>query len=203
MHIGIDFDNTIVCYDRLFPALAVEQGLISSDQALSKEALRKHFIFQGQEEVWTRLQGVGYGPQMHRAELYPGVLAFIKSVLSQNHAVSVVSHKTRYPYLGEAYDLHFFAHRWLGENIIQHLTIEERSHFNYYFEASIESKVARIRTVGCTHFVDDLEKILLHGDFPDSVRKILFTQKKRDQTDPDITQMHSWQEAFGLLGGAR
>ena len=35
--IGIDLDNTLVCYDELFHSAAVEEGLIESSAAKSKE----------------------------------------------------------------------------------------------------------------------------------------------------------------------
>ena len=42
MRIGVDFDNTIVCYDTLFHRLAVEEGLIPPDIPPRKEIGRAH-----------------------------------------------------------------------------------------------------------------------------------------------------------------
>ena len=40
MRIGVDFDNTIAKYDRLFAALAVERGLMATPPAGGKTAVR-------------------------------------------------------------------------------------------------------------------------------------------------------------------
>ena len=42
MHIGIDFDNTIVCYDKVFHKVAIEKGLIPEDIPPSKNNVRDH-----------------------------------------------------------------------------------------------------------------------------------------------------------------
>ena len=36
MIIGVDFDNTIVCYDKVFHVAAYEKGLIPADLPVSK-----------------------------------------------------------------------------------------------------------------------------------------------------------------------
>ena len=48
MLIGIDFDNTIVCYDRVFHKAALEKGLIPADLPPSKGRVRERPFF------WTR-----------------------------------------------------------------------------------------------------------------------------------------------------
>src|SRR6185437_11131914 len=40
MRIGIDFDNTIACYDGVFHAAALERGLIPKDLARDKNSVR-------------------------------------------------------------------------------------------------------------------------------------------------------------------
>jgi len=62
--IGIDFDNTSVCYDDVFGRVAVEQGLVTPEAATSKTAIRDHLRSLGQEDRWTELQGTIYGPRM-------------------------------------------------------------------------------------------------------------------------------------------
>ena len=44
--IGIDFDNTIVCYHKLFHRLAVERSLIPVSVAVSKCAVRDYLLEQ-------------------------------------------------------------------------------------------------------------------------------------------------------------
>ena len=40
MVIGVDFDNTLICYDQIFHRLAVEEGLISRNVPAQKKAIR-------------------------------------------------------------------------------------------------------------------------------------------------------------------
>ena len=42
MIVGIDFDNTIVCYDSLFYNIALEKGLIPSNISKSKNSVRDY-----------------------------------------------------------------------------------------------------------------------------------------------------------------
>ena len=48
--IGIDFDNTIVCYDDVFHEVAREQGLIPNDLPANKGAVRDHLRAIGRED---------------------------------------------------------------------------------------------------------------------------------------------------------
>src|SRR5262249_22819241 len=60
MLIGVDFDNTIVCYDELFHRVAVEQGLIPSTVPATKGEVRRDLEGRGLGDVWTELQGYVY-----------------------------------------------------------------------------------------------------------------------------------------------
>ena len=55
MRIGIDFDNTLVCYDRLFHRAALDAGLIPAQVAQSKNAVRDFLRKDGREPAWTEL----------------------------------------------------------------------------------------------------------------------------------------------------
>ena len=72
MRIGIDFDNTIVCYDEIFHRLAVERGLIGPDAPRGKSMVRDALRRSGREAEWTRLQGEAYGPRIGEAEVEVG-----------------------------------------------------------------------------------------------------------------------------------
>ena len=68
MRIGIDFDNTIVCYDDVFHKAASLQGLIPEGLPSSKNSVRDYLRKIGKEENWTRLQGTVYGSRMDLAK---------------------------------------------------------------------------------------------------------------------------------------
>lgn len=174
MKIGIDFDNTLVDYDDVFPAAARERGLLADlpggTEAATKSAVRALLRAAGREQQWTRLQGEVYGPLILRAVPYPGALAFVKRARAGGADVVVISHKTRRPIVGEPHDLVAAARGWLVENgffAAQDLDCA-------FFEPAIEGKLARVETERCTHFVDDLPELLLEPAFPKDVERILF-----------------------------
>ena len=60
MRIGIDIDNTIICYDRVFAAVAKSRGYTVHSSA-SKTEVKKWFHERGMHQAFTRLQGEVYG----------------------------------------------------------------------------------------------------------------------------------------------
>jgi phosphoglycolate phosphatase-like HAD superfamily hydrolase len=100
MRVGLDFDNTIVSYDSLFHKVAREGGWIPRDLPPSKLLVRDHLRRIGKEEVWTEMQGLVYGARMAEAESFPGAAQFMRWARGAGIELFIVSHKTRYPFLG-------------------------------------------------------------------------------------------------------
>ena len=46
MKIGIDFDNTIVCYDEIFNDVALKLGYIQNNKHLNKSQVKKKITFR-------------------------------------------------------------------------------------------------------------------------------------------------------------
>lgn len=173
MHIGLDFDNTIVSYDALFYKVASEGGWITPDVPISKVGVRDHLRSIGQEMVWTEMQGYVYGARMDEATAYPGVLESLFWARENGIKVSIISHKTRYPFLGKQYDLHVAARSWIDRHLVDAqgpLVAPEL----VYFEPTKEAKLKRIEISNCTIYVDDLPEILLATGFPSFTAQILF-----------------------------
>lgn len=174
MRVGIDFDNTIVRYDGVFHAVALERGAIPADLPVHKERVRDHLRAGGREDLWTEMQGYVYGLRMADAEPFPGVLEFLARCRERGVEVAVISHKTRVPYLGPPYDLHAAALDWMrGRGLFEAHGIgltRER----VFLEPTKRDKLARIAAVGCTHFIDDLPEFLEEPDFPAGVQRLLF-----------------------------
>jgi hypothetical protein len=172
MRIGIDFDNTIACYDGVFHKVALDQGLIPADLGSSKNAVRDHLNGSGRKEEFTALQGYVYGARMDLVAPYPGVHAFIDAARAAGHHVFIISHKTKAPILGPAYDLHEAARGFLA---VRALSGPDRvPHDNIFFELTKEAKVARAGALGCDVFIDDLPEILAMPGFAAGVRLVLF-----------------------------
>jgi hypothetical protein len=191
MKIGVDFDNTIVSYDDLFFELARERELVPLEIARSKTAIREHLRSIGRESAWTALQGLAYGVQICRAGMFVGVLDFIHACRAADVPLAIVSHKTRRPFLGDDTDLHAAARTWLQ--------LQGLGNVDAFFEVSREAKLARIRALGCTSFVDDLPEFLSLAGFPLGVRKILFDPLGLHPPTADTRHARSWAEIRALL----
>lgn len=199
LRIGIDFDNTIACYDTAFHAAAVERELLHEAVAPTKGAVRDYLRETGREDAWTELQGYIYGPRMSLAALFPGLVAFLTAAREREIEIHIVSHKTRHPYLGPKYDLHAAAHGFLRDNrICDDLIPRGRVHF----ELTLPEKLARIGALACSHFIDDLPELLTEDAFPAGVEKLLFDPNGQYPADPRYERFGGWDEiAARLLHG--
>jgi hypothetical protein len=197
MYLGLDFDNTLISYDRLFRRIALDKALIPEETPPQKNAVRDYLRQQGIEDEWTRLQGEVYGSRILEAEPYPGMQAALKGLSDRQIPMCIVSHKTHTPFLGEPWDLHAAARSWLEQQGFHDPNRMGWSEDQVFFELTKEAKVARIVALGCTHYVDDLPEILVM--LPDKVEKILFVSGEVAGKYPDWKLMRSWQELPTLL----
>jgi hypothetical protein len=197
--IGIDFDNTIVCYDALFHRVAVERGLMPASVPSCKGEVRGYLETRGQGDVWTELQGYVYGVRMAEAPAFPGVLEFFHSCREAGGPVCIISHKTRHPARGPRYDLHRAARQWLEANGFHDLRGIGLPRERVFLEESQQAKVDRIARVGCTWFIDDLPELLLRPDFPAGVRRILFDPHAHHAVQGGVCHTTSWADIGRLV----
>jgi hypothetical protein len=174
MRIGIDFDNTIACYDGVFHAAALERGLIPSGLGYDKNSVRDHLNGAGRNDDFTELQGYIYGARMDLVAPYPGVAGFVSAARKAGHELFVVSHKTRHPLLGPKYDMHAAARGFLSAHGLMGKGALQIDPSRVFFELTKEEKIARAAVIGCEIFIDDLPEILTMPGFPDGMRRILF-----------------------------
>jgi hypothetical protein len=199
MLVGVDFDNTIVCYDRVFHKIALEQGLIPADVPVSKGSVRDYLRQVGREEHWIELQGYVYGARMRDALSFPGVLEFFIYCKQRGITVYIISHKTRYPFRGPVYDLHRAAQEWLDIYGFYDPSRIGLSPQQVYFELTKEEKLERIAKVGCTHFVDDLPEFLAESSFPDGVERILFDPNDNCTEYHRFHRANSWRDIQEII----
>ena len=190
MKIGIDFDNTIVCYDPLFHVAALKKRLIPDSLATEKLAVRNYLRSRDREDDWTELQGDVYGTWIDLAKPFPGVVEFIKSSLAQGKSVVIISHKTEYPFKGRPHNLHAAARRWMRNNKLERIPV--------FFEATKDAKLARIAEQACNCFIDDLPEFLCEKTFPKLTRPILFDPQQRNVTSP-LCRLNSWRNAEATI----
>lgn len=199
MIIGVDFDNTIVCYDNVIYRVAVQKGFIPTSLSATKEVIRDYLRNSGKEEAWTELQGYIYGSVIKEAPPFPGVKDFFSHYLRQGINLSIISHKTLYPFLGPKYDLHRAAHEWLDFHGFYDPSQIGLSPSQVYFELTKQQKLDRIAKIGCTHFIDDLPEFLSEPSFPSSVQRILFNPTQDHSVSFPYWQVSSWREILSTL----
>jgi hypothetical protein len=194
MRIGIDFDNTIACYDGVFHAAALERGLIPSDLARDKNSVRDHLNGSGRKDDFTELQGYVYGARMDLVSPFPGFAEFIDTARGAGHQLFIVSHKTRHPILGPKHDMHAAARGFLEARGLIGEGTAQIDPANVYFELTKEEKIARAASLAVEMFIDDLPEILAMAGFPQSMRKILFDPDNQfaGRTDGQVDRRSSW-----------
>lgn len=191
MRVGLDFDNTIVSYDTLFKRVALEDGVVPADLPATKLAVRDHLRQAGKEDVWTEMQGHVYGGRMAEAEAFPGALAFIRWAKAKGVTLFIISHKTRTPFRGPAYDLHRAARTWVERNLAQDGdALIPPDHV--FFEVTKEDKLRRIADCRCDLFIDDLPEILLAPNFPAATGRLLFDPDHHHENVQDLTTVDGW-----------
>mgnify|MGYP001366871454 CR=1 FL=1 len=205
MFIGIDFDNTIARYEAVFSAVAIEEGLLTLDEADTKREIRDRIKKQENgEQVWMRLQGLVYGKYMARAELMQGCSQFLQHCRKKSVDVAIISHKTEFGHFDPSKtNLRSAAMNWLEEQ-----GFFEPGRFGIdrtavYFEATRRKKVDRIRALACSHFIDDLEEVFLEPGFPTNTKAHLLTHGHDMFLGEHVVICKNWQDVetsiFGTL----
>ena len=201
MRIGIDFDNTIVRYDQAFHRAALEQKLIPPDLPANKSAVRDYLRSEGMEDQWTVLQGYIYGNRMDLASPWEGVKEFMSRCVRAGIPIFIISHKTHHPYQGQKYDLHEAAWNWLTKQGFFDPSVVGLERDQAFFELTLKEKLARIGTMGCTHFVDDLPEVLGEEDFPMQAHGILFDPAGIHSQITAVDRRENWGAIADFLLG--
>ena len=203
MNIGIDFDNTIASYDKLFHEVALDEDYIDrSWDGSGKTKLRNYLRSQPDgEKTWMKLQGLVYGKYMHCAEMMPGVANFILSCKLRNHKVFIVSHKTEYGHYDlERIPLRKEALKWMKSNRFfdpEYFGIDKK---NVFFAETREEKVEKIAHLKCNWFIDDLPDVFKENHFPSKTKKILFGFSDPELLN-DTVVLGSWRNISDKILG--
>jgi hypothetical protein len=194
MRIGIDFDNTLVDYDRLFHQVACNRGLIDDNCITRKSAVRSYLRDQNRNDDWTELQGIVYGEEILRAPPFSGAFETISDLIVNNQ-IFLISHKTQFPVLGASTDLRVKARAWISHyDLKKHLPDA-----NIYFEETRVAKVERISRLGCDLFVDDLMETFEEPAFPGHVRQILFDPHDEYPNRTGINRIRDWRSLGAIV----
>ena len=102
MRLGIDLDNTLICYDEVFLWGAHKFDLVPKDWKGGKRQLRQYLKGQPDgEDAWRNIQRRVYGDWIQRAKLFPGVYRFLWRCQYRGIMVEVISHKSEYGHFDE------------------------------------------------------------------------------------------------------
>ncbi len=195
MRLGVDFDNTIAGYDRLFGRLAVAGGYLDKVPSGGKRAVRDLLRRRADGDLdWQRLQALAYGPHMAEAEMFDGVDAFFRRCRAAGVDVHIVSHKTRFASLDDGrVDLREAALAWMDAHRFFDTDGLGLRETQVFFEDCRAGKVARIADLGCTHFIDDLREVFAEPGFPADVARLLFDPHAQS-ADDGLTRFSDWHE---------
>ncbi len=196
MVIGIDFDNTIASYDGLMHRLAVDWGWMDGGLPKNKKSIRDTLRALPDGELkWRRLQTHCYGPGMGDARPMDGVKDFLAACRKREIPVWVVSHKTEFANFGDpTVKLRAAAIDWMRQEGLLDQQQFGLSLERVCFEGTREEKVQRIRALGITHYVDDLEETFLEKSFPEGVQKILFSPPPTRHANGEWYAFPSWAQ---------
>jgi hypothetical protein len=177
--IGLDFDNTMICYDEVFLSAAKEGGLLPSDFFGRKQQVRDAIRLQPDGEIaWRKLQGYVYGRGLSRAQAFDGLGSFLRRARRAGDRVVIVSHKTEFGHFDpERVNLRAAALGWMRAAGFFDEPAFGVSAGDVFFEGTRAQKLRRIGALNCDVFVDDLEEVLTDPDFPAGVEAILFSDR--------------------------
>jgi len=197
MLIGLDFDNTIVCYDQAIATLSEELFDLPATVARTKLGLRDYLRAENREPEWTAFQGELYGPGMKYAEAFAGAKNIMMQLKASGHGLVIISHRSRYPYAGERYDLHKSAREWIANNLINEIAVPLTDKDISFHETRSE-KIAQISKSKCAVFLDDLPEVLEDVDFPKNTHRILFSPDS-DVVNANYTSLKRWDDLLDLI----
>jgi len=193
MLIGLDFDNTIACYNDVFSSEAKLKGLVNSEWKGSKQELKilLDTLEDGQTK-WQKMQGQVYGPSMQKATLFPGVARFLLRCKLKGHTVFIVSHKTKYGHYDKTKTLLREASlKWMDSQGFFKDNLLGVNRKNIFFANTQSEKVLKIKSLNLDVFIDDLEEIFLHQDFPE-IKKIHFSSSSSIHSD--VVLCNNWTD---------
>ena len=193
MKIGLDFDNTIACYNDVFSSEAKIKGLVNKEWEGSKQDLKLLLnTLEDGQTVWQTMQGKVYGPSMQKATLFPGVARFLLRCKLNGHTVFIVSHKTKYGHFDKTNTLLREASlKWMDSQGFFKDALFGINRKNIFFANTQSEKVLKIKSLNLDVFVDDLEEIFLHHDFPE-IKKILFSRSSSIQSSIEL--FNNWTD---------
>lgn len=186
--LGIDLDNTIICYDDLIHNLAKKKftRINLSKNIKSKKIIKNKIIKVYDNNQWTKLQGIIYGEKILEAKVFDNFKEGIQK-LKNEFEIFIISHKTNKPVIGKNINLRSSAKNFLKKNGISFCKDELINKDKILFASTQKEKIKIIKNKKIDIFIDDLD-IVLQG-LPNQIKKIHFSKKKYK-----FENIYSWKK---------
>ena len=198
--LGLDFDNTLVRYDKLFYQIAQEKGLIDESVSANKTAVRDYLRNLGMDEEFTLMQGEVYGSRILEAEPAEGMLETLMELKDRGIDMVLISHKTKKPYKGPAYNLHEAAWTWLENYGFFSNNLLGWNKSQVHFEETKSSKIKKIGELRCTYYIDDLPEII--ESISGSTKGLLY-DPMNTYAGSNLKRVTEWKDIKDLLKETR
>jgi hypothetical protein len=190
--VGVDLDNTIICYDQAFHRAALERGWIDPATPPVKTTVKDAVLEKLGNEQWTELQGYVYGPGLEAATPFPGVVDFFHTCASRGVRTIIISHKTQFAAAGPRYDLREAAMAWLKTSDLLDLPVQ--SDPSVVFTATRTEKLHAVRRLDCATLIDDLPDVFRDPTYPRCTDFILFDPGHAHPAWDATRRASSWAE---------
>lgn len=196
MRIGLDLDNTLINYSESARRLAQEERL----RNISSVSDLRARLRDAENQRWQLVQSRLYTEGLRFAKPAIDSIVFLVASREFDWEVFLVSHKTRTtPAAFGSKDLMTPALEWLArEGIVPQLIPSA----NVFFCSTQSEKVSRIAELELHFFVDDLEEVLAHPDFPNRTQGLLYTPGKNQGAASVFggsSKTKPYRELFGFL----
>jgi hypothetical protein len=192
LRIGVDFDNTLISYDRVFRDLAARRGWVPRGFPASKEAVRRRLLSEDRNDLrWQRLQAEAYGPRIFDARPFAGFAPWLRQALKAGHEVFIVSHKSEASHFDPSVRLRDSARTWLKARGLAANAAPAPLRLkpgHVLFTSTREEKIAQIARLRLDVFIDDLLPVLEDPRFPKKVLRLHFGR----QAPARVPALASW-----------
>jgi hypothetical protein len=136
---------------------------------------------------------------MNEAQLIGGVAEFFQACRQHGVRSVIVSHKTEYAGYDETHtNLRQAALAWMETQRFFESDGLGLRREDIYFAGTRAEKLATIKRLGCTLFVDDLEETYLESAFPSGVEKLLFAPRGHAPS-PGVHVFRNWREILDYV----
>jgi len=189
--ICIDLDNTIAIYDDVIVQICKDLNIYLPPEIKRKKgAIANYLRAEGRNDLWTKIQGLCYGPYMHKAKVAKNFRKFVSLLVNSNYDLVLVSHKTKTPASGEKFNLHEAAENWIDKNL-------KNVFKEIFFEMSFKKKIQRINSLNPEFVIDDLPEVLAKIDLEISRKILIFS----NHLDKEYSSCKDWSSLTKFIIG--